>query len=138
MTNNELIIYLKQLFDRFEVTKFTYTKRESNGQFSVLQKRDRLISAEVVQLPFNWIHYAVITPKQLVNIKNQLTSLYNYTFVRGYDKDTLYIDISLINNGFSYKVINCTKQNKVIDKGKIVFKSTPSFIYYFIYLLSKN
>lgn len=132
MTNKDLIIYLKQLFDRFDTTKFVYAKKESSDQFCLIQKRTGIISAEVGQLPFNWIHFAVIVPKHLVDIRKRLNELYEYCFKRN-----LYIDIKLINNGFKYKVIDYTNKNKVIDQGKLVFKSTPSFIYYFIFMLGR-
>lgn len=133
MTNKDLVIYLKQLFDRFDNNKFVYGKKESAYQFNLIQIRNGgIISSGVGQLPFSWIHYTVITPKHLVEIKRQLDSLYDYAFKRN-----LYIDITLVNNGFKYNIIDYTNKNKTVDKGKLIFKSTPSWIYYFIYMLGQ-
>ena len=68
-------------------------------------------------------------------IKEELLKLYLHVV-----KPTsyIYIDLTMINNGFKYKVLDTSKNNEVLDKGKIVFKSNFSWLLYLIHLIGRK
>jgi len=139
MTNNQLIYMLKKIFDTFDTLNYVYTSKIEDGidnisKLYMSQNRNNQIISHKIEniLPIN-ISYVIITAKNIEIIKGKLEKLYEAS-----TKNNIFIEISLLNNGFSYKVYDVYNDNKLIYTDKIIFKSFFNIIYYMIYLIKQR
>jgi hypothetical protein len=130
---------LKKIFDTFDTLNYVYTSKIEDGidnisKLYMSQNRNNQIISHKIEniLPIN-ISYVIITAKNIEIIKGKLEKLYEAS-----TKNNIFIEISLLNNGFSYKVYDVYNDNKLIYTDKIIFKSFFNIIYYMIYLIKQR
>lgn len=134
MNNKEIIIKLTKIFDNLDANYYAFGDSTSEV-FGLKQfKNGEVRYTEVGYLPFRLVKYTLINPDRVYNLKRQLKELYTFCF-----NGSVFIEIKIINNGFAYRVIDYTLTNtKVISKGKLIFTSRISILYYLILLFKKQ